>query len=157
MKKISNLGLVILLSLLSCQKETNPTSERMQKLMGSVWQISGASIEPPIYSSLLGSTTNDYFTYFVRDCVYDNLIRFLPNNIMQTDEADLKCDPNAPQTFDAYWQLSLDEAFIQTASADSSIYINYEIKTLTDYTLEVKYIQSFNNNDHLIEARYHAK
>lgn len=157
MKRILLLGFVILSLLLSCQKETDSTSERAQKLMGSVWQISGASIDPPLYSSILGNTTNDYFTYFVRDCVYDNLIRFLPNNIRQTDEADLKCASDDPQTFEDYWQLSLDEAFIQTASGDSTIFINYEIKTLTNYTLEVRYIQNFNNNDHLIEARYHAK
>ena len=139
----------------TCTKKQTDSADDLKKLLvAHNWQITQASVSPDLYSPILGGSTNDYFTYFVTTCIYDNRWRFFDNNTYQWDEGATRCNPTDPQISTRKWSFSLTLDAINTAELDGSMPINYQLLMLTDYRLEVRYTIEVNGNEYEIEEQY---
>jgi hypothetical protein len=142
----------------TCTKSKVNTTEELTKLLvAHNWHITQASVSPALYSPILGNTTNDYFTYFVSTCIYDNQWRFFDNNTYQLDEGATRCNSTDPQTITRKWSFSLTFDAINTANLDGSQPINYQLLMLTDYSLKIRRTIEVSNNKYQIEEMYHPQ
>ncbi|MCC7224092.1 MAG: lipocalin family protein [Chitinophagales bacterium] len=102
------------------------------KLTGHAWKATGMLL------TLSTGETFDFFALFVQDCDKDDFSTFNENGTITADEGATKCEPTAPQTYDAgTWTLN-DAGDVLTITEDGES-TTFNITTLSSDKLEATY------------------
>lgn len=141
MKKHFYLFAVIMLSMAvsftSCNDDDddddNGNGGGTSALTSGTWSMTGLTISPPV--NINGVEISDFFPTLPA-CVKDDIISFLADGTLSTDEGPTKCDPNDPQTTTGTW--SYDGSTLTINDPDGDLQ-TINVSELTNSTLRGTY------------------
>ncbi|UOQ72786.1 lipocalin family protein [Hymenobacter cellulosilyticus] len=129
-------SLLVLLSLAlgftACEKDEEVPQD-VQLLTAKNWRMS-ANVTTFVYPA--GNARRDVDNYSASPaCDHDDFWKFAPDKTMVIDEGASKCEPSAPQSNPAQWNL---DATNRTLSVIAGTTRTYELLELTASTLKFK-------------------
>ena len=146
--------LLILLVLISCNKDDELGNQKEKMLTGKNWKLTSAQSDPPIDSD--GQSITDIYAV-MPSCAKDNTTKFNADGSVLFDEGPSKCDAQDPQTEISEWSFNSDKTSM-TVDVDNKT-VRYKIIEISNSRLKISFEEKDEDTgiNHTITAIYSAQ
>ena len=128
--------------LTACDKDDNPTPDKLKKLMFD-WKITNITtpkiLQPQTDSSIL------------KTCMSDDIIKFNATGF-DFQDGSTKCDSTIFYYSKGGWGYNLVKDSIQLSATTPAKYVSWKVITLNDSVLQVKYTDSINPANKILKT-----